>query len=173
MFENKYSKNTSALALGAIISAISIGLLYAAGMLPTMRIALSALAGVFSAVILIKYGVMHAILVFASTSIISLIIVPAKIPGLMYTAFFGYYPILKYFYEKLQNILLEIALKLLTFNIIFTIMISISTRLVGIEHLFTLIAPLFLYLAANFAFLFYDIAFTFLITQFKSRFNRL
>ncbi len=166
-------KKTSSLALGSVFTAFSVVLLYIAGVLPTMRIALSAAAGLFCAVMLMSRGAGYSLLVYIATSLISLFFLPVKTPPFIYFAFFGYYPILKYFIEKLRSLPIEWLLKLLSFNLVFTLLLYFSSYIAGLQDIFTAFPVYILYIAANIAMILYDFAFSLLIARYRSRLTRL
>lgn len=61
-------------------------------------------------------GAKPALSVYAAVSFLSLILVTEKESVLMYVLFFGYYPIIKQYIEKIRPRFLSFAVKLLLFN---------------------------------------------------------
>ncbi|MBR3552552.1 MAG: hypothetical protein IKN72_04085 [Clostridia bacterium] len=104
-------------ALGAMAVALSVIL-----MLPTvfnsMVYALPAFAGMLTLFCVIELGRSWAFGVYVAAALLSLLLLPNKEAAVMYTAFFGYYPIVKAIFEGwcLPRIV-EYLLKLAVFNL--------------------------------------------------------
>ncbi|MDP4109579.1 MAG: hypothetical protein Q8878_06065 [Bacillota bacterium] len=162
-------KKTSALTLGSLFCAISVIDLYIAALLPTARLALTAAAGIPIAALLIIHGPGCALLSFAATAALSLMLLPDKTPAFLYSFFLGYYPVLKFFIEKIRKLPAELLLKILAFSLALAISLYISTGIAGIPKIFTFVRLPVFFAAANVVFIIYDFAFTLLIGWFKSR----
>ena len=105
-------------ALGGVFAALTICLLYLGSLLPSVRLTLLCLSSVLSSVAVIESGSAYAFLVYCASAAAGFFLLPDKFMALMYTGFFGYYSILKYWVERLQKLWLEWILKLLLFNFI-------------------------------------------------------
>ena len=119
------------ISIGAMITIISIILLYLTSILTTTKIFLITLSSFLISVVVIEAGISTALLSYISTAILSFILIPNKLMVIPYVILFGQYPIVKYYIEKLNNFILEWIIKLLCFNIavylnyiIFTMFIS-------------------------------------------------
>lgn len=88
-------KKTKILAAGAMLCALSVTLLLISGVLPSGRIALSAVAGVLLCAAVIHLGRRQALWCYLAVSILSFLLAPDKGNVLLYTAFFGLYSMLK------------------------------------------------------------------------------
>ena len=104
----------------AMLTALALVFLVLSAVVPTMRLALVAISGLVTAAAIIESGVAAGITVFIATSVLGFIISPLRGNVLVYCLFFGYYPILKGFIERLRPIYLEWILKLILFNISLT-----------------------------------------------------
>ncbi|MFA5524002.1 MAG: hypothetical protein WDA24_06570 [Tissierellales bacterium] len=113
----KYNKKSQKIALGGIVTLLSVVSLYISSILPTNRLFFFALSTFFLAVIIIESNIKHAILVYASSSILGFIIIPSKAVILPYLVFFGYYAIIKSVIEKINILAIELLLKLAFFNL--------------------------------------------------------
>ena len=104
-------------AIGAMVVALSVVL-----MLPTvlnsMVYALPAFAGMLTLFCVIELGRSWAFGVYVAAALLSLLLLPNKEAAVLYTAFFGYYPIVKAILEgRRMPRILEYLLKLAVFNI--------------------------------------------------------
>ncbi len=126
-------KNTSQIALCAIMAGLSITLMLSTAVIPFMSYAIPALCGTLMLVIVIECSKKWALLVYACVSILSLIVIPDKSAGLSYILVFGYYPILKCILEKNFPAWLSYLLKLLTFNVVLLGSFYITLYFFGID----------------------------------------
>ena len=93
---------TKRLARLAIMTALGTVLLLLGSALPVGRLALIALASLPVCVALMMYGAKWALAVFALTALLGALIYPGA-AAIMYTVFFGYYPIAKSLFERLHS----------------------------------------------------------------------
>ena len=103
----------------AISSALGFALLYAACIIPTARIALTAAAGFTVAVAFLRCGAKHGAAVFLITAVLGILMLPLKSPALLYASLLGYYPLAKSGFERIHNPFVMWTVKLLLFNVIF------------------------------------------------------
>ncbi len=113
------------IAKGGIFAALSLILLYFSSVLPTNKLFLLGIASCIIPLSIITTGIKNTIVVYSAVSLLSLFIIPSKLISIAYILIFGAYGFVKYFIEKLRNIPLEFALKLLYFNINSAIIIFI------------------------------------------------
>lgn len=156
------------IAFGAILTALSVILLFLGGITGTLDLAAAALASfcVIFAVIEMGYG--SAFLVYAAASVIG-IILPIKTPALFFAAFFGYYPLVKSFSEKL-SIIVSYVIKLAVYSVAYFVMIALSLVVIT-EDIATGNKLIFfygaLYLICVVILIIYDIALTRIITAYN------
>ncbi len=112
----KQLSQASKTAIGGMAVALSVVLLIPTA-LELFVYALPALAGILTLFCVIELGKSWAFGVYAATALLSLLLVPNKEAAVMYTAFFGYYAIVKALLEgrRLPR-LLEYLFKFLIFN---------------------------------------------------------
>lgn len=169
-------RQTSKIALCAVISALSVALMALISLIPTLELALPAVAGILVTVIVIEIDKKWAMGVWASVSILSLIIVPNKEVAILYAVFFGYYPVLKAVLEYKMPRWAEYVIKLLTFNGVMLLAYYLMMKLMGLEideiKKFGIIAVPVLMLVASLTFLLYDYALTKLITLYTTRYSK-
>jgi len=116
---------SSQIAKGGIFAALSLILLYLSSVLPTNKLFILGIASCIIPLSLITTGIKNTFIVYLAVSLLSLFIIPSKLISIAYILIFGAYGFVKYFIEKLRNILLEFVLKLLYFNISSAIIIFI------------------------------------------------
>ena len=92
--------NTKQLTVCAMLAALGVVLLWIGSVLEVAEISMAVIASLLCIIAVIEYGGAAPWLVFASTSVLSLILLPNKGVALTYAVFFGYYPILK---EKIER----------------------------------------------------------------------
>lgn len=142
------------------------------GLFPFADYALPAIAGLFTAVVLIELNPKWSIAVYIATSILALLIVPVKESAILYVMLFGHYSIIKSLIERLNNLVLEWVFKILMFNAIILVsyfgmiyILGFTAILEEFKEFGTYGAFIFLALA-NVVFVIYDIAFTRLATYY-------
>ncbi|MBR3094168.1 MAG: hypothetical protein IKH12_01090 [Clostridia bacterium] len=112
----KQLSQASKTAIGGMAVALSVVLLIPTA-LELFVYALPALAGILTLFCVIELGKSWAFGVYLATALLSLLLVPNKEAAVMYTAFFGYYAIVKALLEArdLPRVV-EYLLKFLIFN---------------------------------------------------------
>lgn len=146
-----------------MLSALGVILLYVGSVIQVADLSMAVLASLLCVFAVIEYGKTAPWLVFGVTSVLSLVLLPQKTPAVVYTLFFGFYPILKERFEKFDRIRC-IVFKELVFNA------ALIVILLAMKFLFLEFAdiPFMLYLIAivlcEAVFLVYDFALTRLIS---------
>jgi hypothetical protein len=128
--------------------------------------------GIASAIIplsIITTKIKNSVFVYVATSLLSLLLIGVKGTVITYILFFGIYGFAKFYIEKLRNMLLEIFLKLLCFNI------SIGTAYLLFKTFFTELFSVNISIYAALAmlqivFLIFDYALTVFIAYINRRF---
>lgn len=159
------------MARGGLLAAVAVALLYGGSVWPWMGAAACVIAGVSTAVPLMRHGGLRAaVLLYAASTALAALVVPRKSIVLGYAVFGGLYPILKYAVEarvprRMQrwcklaywNVLLAAALLLVRQGLLPWLMPRGWTRLA------------LLCVAANIIFWFYDIGLSRLIARLIAR----
>ena len=101
-------------ALGGIISALCVVVLFLGGMVNLTLVAPIA-AGVFIMLMAVETGNKSALCAWVAVSVLALLIIPNRGLGLHFALLYGYYPVAKQGLERLPGKLLEYAVKLLIF----------------------------------------------------------
>ena len=160
------------IALGGVLAALSTAILWLGSMLPGYAIPTAAVAGLVSAVAVIQSGIGTGAAVYAVTALLSLLLLPQKIPALWYLVIFGYYGVVKSILERLTGRILEWVLKAAVYTGAFLIL---KYLLADAFRALTDLLPLSvlpLYAAGLAVFLLYDIGFSRLIGLYLRRVGR-
>ncbi|MCQ2545089.1 MAG: hypothetical protein MJ144_01490 [Clostridia bacterium] len=111
---NRNSK-TFKIAMGGICLALAVIFIFGATIVPGVELTLFAISSLFTAIMILETSVGGSALVFAGASLLGFILIPNKLALIPYVAMFGYYPILKYYIEKINSGILQIAFKAIYF----------------------------------------------------------
>ena len=167
------NKATKALSLAAMLAAAELVILLIASVVPTGRLALAAIAGTANIITLLECGKRNTLLVFAAVSILSAILLPLKLLAVLYIAFFGYYPLIKSYLERLGKIKLEWLLKVLILFVALTITVLLYRYgFAGGIELFDN-ALWLIYAGSLVVFVIYDLALTGLVQYYLNRKKKL
>ena len=98
------------------MTALTLVCLFGSAYIPTGKVALMALTSMCMLVTVSWCGVRYAWLQFATTSLLALLLIPAKGQVFLFIAILGYYPVLKLHIENINNIKLEWLIKMIYFN---------------------------------------------------------
>ena len=157
------------ITLSALLTALTIIILYLNLLLPISTISILTLASLLIPIALIRGSMKSAILVYISSSIIGLFLLPINII-ILYILFFGIYGIVKYFIEKLNNMPLEIILKILFFNVILFSSFFLFKSFITIE--ISKLPTGILFILAQIFFLVFDYALSLLITFYIEKIHK-
>ena len=161
---------SGSIALGGVLAAGSLAILWLACVVPSGRIGLTAVAGLFPVASVLAAGRVAGYLCWAAGGLLGLILLPDKGVALLYLAFLGLYPVVKSRIESLRRMGVEWALKLLFFNVVLTLFWYALKGLVWPNPPEWLgEGGLVLYGAANLAFVVYDVGLSRLIALLQAR----
>ena len=169
MMANRSSK-TKELVLCAVFSALSVLILFLGSVIDVLDLTAAMLASILCAAVLIEVGKFWPWLTYATAAILSVLLLPNKLPALIYVLT-GYYPIVKQKIERLNKILTW-AIKIVLFNALMTLFLLLcSSFFPGVDLvLFAGLSPLLntviAYAAGNAVFVLYDIALSRLVTYY-------
>lgn len=160
---------TFKMALGGICLALTLIFMFAGSVAPGVELTLFAISSVFVAVMILETGTGGGILLYAAAVLLGFIIIPNKLAIIPYAFFFGYYGILKFYIEKLQNAVLQIVTKAAVFALVLCIgLLGFKELLLGSIHLPDY--PVYLLIAAGILFLLlYDYIYTMIINLYIRR----
>ena len=155
-----------------MLASMSVALLCASALFPTLSLTIVAVAGLTAAVAIIHDGPGAGAAVYAASAALAAIIAPDKGNVILFAGFFGLYPVLKSAAERPASRILRWVLKLVFFNIVF-----VCVWIFGRELLFDELPKmpalwLIAAVVANGAFVVYDIGLDRLISLYMYRIAR-
>ena len=157
--------------MSALFSALCLVSLYIAAVWPTGQLGIAAFASLFVAAAVIETGFGYSISVYIVSSALGMLLLPNKIPPLLFVLFFGFYPILKNLFERLGSLFAQWLLKLVVFNASLTVMIFL------IGELFVAFTSLrfglvMLYVAGNAVFALFDYGYSKVVLFYMDRIHK-
>lgn len=162
---------TRKLTIASMLTALGIITLYIAYIFPAQRFALPAVASLFVVSAVIECGISTGAAVYVSCTLLSLLLLPDKLPALLFAAFFGLYPVIKSLVERLRKPVIEYILKLAFFNASFTVIWLFMTELftgTRIEGMATAVV----YVIFNVVFVVFDIGLSRLIGLYINKISK-
>ncbi|NLC78389.1 MAG: hypothetical protein GX683_01495 [Ruminococcaceae bacterium] len=157
---------TYRVALGGIITAAAIAIMFFGSIIPFATFASPAFAGFCVLYFCLEFNKPTAFAVYLSISVLSVFLVPDKEQALLFVCVFGFYPIVKQLIEaKLKRVLAAI-IKLLVFNASVVLLYYAVVRIFSLDIILNELkgyAPwmvALMLLLGNVAFHFYDILLT-------------
>ncbi|MBE6911656.1 MAG: hypothetical protein E7473_03935 [Ruminococcaceae bacterium] len=145
------------LAFSSIFAALSVIVCVLGSFFSTMSLTITAITGVISAVAVVQCGYKYAALTYAAASVLVFLFVPNRECAVYYILFFGHFPIVKVFLERIRSKVLRQSLKLVIGNILFALILWILVHLIGIEENIAHKEVLILAGLFNAAFILYDV----------------
>ncbi len=160
---------TRYITVTAMLTALTVVLLYISSIIPTGRIGMVAIAGLISAAAVIECGLSAGAACFVSSSLLSMVLLPQKSTAILYLLFFGYYPVLKSLFERLKKRTVEWTFKIVLFNAALSAAYLLWRYgfLTGVS--FPLWQTVMIYIFANIGFIIYDIGFSRLAYYYATR----
>lgn len=172
MERRRYAAGTGRIALGAVFSALGLLALYLASVTPSGQLGITAAAGIFPAAALISGGGATGWLCFAATGVLAFFLIPDKGCALLYLSFFGLYPLIKHYIEKLKHFFPQWFFKLASCNSVLMVFWSFL-RAVLLKQLPAAFDSLWLFwIAGNVSFILYDLGFSRLMSFYLVRIHR-
>ncbi|MBW4828525.1 MAG: hypothetical protein KZY61_11180 [Clostridiaceae bacterium] len=114
MYLNNKSK---AVAYGGLLTALSVIFIYLSTIVPYNKLLFLFFSTLIIPIGLILTNVKNSLYIYIASSVLSLLLLGMRGNVLSYILFFGPYGIIKNFIEKIDNLFIEIILKLIYFNI--------------------------------------------------------
>lgn len=123
-------KASKKISFAAILSALSFIVMLIGCFAQTVTLSAAALASLFVAIALKELGVKYSLTVYATSSVLALILLPSKEPFLYFLCFFGYYPVIKDLTERFKPITAYL-LKLLSLTVSYALIIFIFVKIIA------------------------------------------
>ena len=160
-------------AYPAVLSALSLILIYLGSIAPTGNWGIVAAAGLLPAAAVISVSLKAGFLCWAAAAVLAFLLVPDKFCVLLFGVLFGLYPMVKSLVERMRKKPMEYALKLAFFNAAFTVVWLTMAAAVAASLPQVLGGSVWvLYAVANVVFLLYDYGFSKLIALYIARVQR-
>lgn len=125
MSRSSVKRSAMRITLAAILTALSLIFLYLSCLVPTGKVGLVALAGLFPAAAVVSFGFSAGFLCYAGTGILALLLLADKGMAMLYLLFFGLYPMIKGRIEQLRCLPAEVILKLVVFNLLLLLILTV------------------------------------------------
>ncbi|MBR6045339.1 MAG: hypothetical protein IKP47_06880 [Ruminococcus sp.] len=149
-------------ALGGVISSLCIFFMFCSGIFPMLDYTIPTFAGFLMVIMIVETSPGWAVLTYFAVSFMAVLITPNIQASLLFVLFMGYYPILRYFLDRLSSRVLAWIIKLAVFNaaavvfyLLFQFVFMTEGLLEGLER-FGKYAVYVLWGGANVFFVIYD-----------------
>ena len=162
-------------ALGGIVSALCLVTMFLAGVIPALYLLLPGIAGILLMIIAVEVNIPWAFLTYLSVSLLSMIITFDKEAALIFIMFFGHYPIIRFYIQKIPLRLLRLVIKLVIFNICIIGYFYVTVFIFGLDEMLDEFSDLGRYGAyimlgiCNVIFLIYDLDLDFMYMLYRKR----
>ena len=123
-------------ALGGIVSAFCLMSMFLTGVFPLLYLVLPMISGILLLIIISEIGLEWAWVTYTAVSLLSLFVTYDIEAAMIFILFFGCYPLLKQYLQKIRIKSFRVILKLCYFNLIILIYFYINTYLFGMTELF-------------------------------------
>ena len=161
------------IALGGLLTALGVVLMFLTGLIPIGTYALPAIAGVLLIVAVIEIGAKWAWMIYAAVAVLSLLLAADKEAALLFVLFFGYYPVLKSFLERISNKVLSWISKFAVFNVAVVACFFLAVNFLQLPEdsftVFGIYLPWVFLILGNAVFLIYDIALSGLVATYVEK----
>jgi len=150
-------------ALGGVVSALCLVSMLIAGIIPALSLTLPMIAGVLLKIVSIEVSPKWAFLTYVAISILALVTVFDKEAVLIFVMFFGHYPIIRIYLQKIKIKLMRIILKFAVFNVCILAFFYLTVYMFGMQQILEDIGELgvhggrIMLVTANVMFFLYDI----------------
>lgn len=163
------------LALSSMLAALEVVLLYFSSLFEMLDLTIAAATVFVSMFAVAEIKGSYPVGIYLTVSVLSLLLLPKKFSASVYTMFLGWYPMLKSFTEKHMKRLGSWLVKLICFNVSFTLILAVCKFILGLEDLGGLdpkIGYAVLYVMGNGTFLLFDIVLTWVNTLYILRLRK-
>lgn len=109
-------KKSTSVAFSGVMAGLCFVLLYLGSVMWLFAYLVPEICGLIMMMLNKTFGRKYALCVFFAVSVLSILFLPDKEAGLVYTFFFGYYPLIKEGLEKIRPKFLSYVVKFIIFN---------------------------------------------------------
>ncbi|MCR5806355.1 MAG: hypothetical protein K6G68_04890 [Oscillospiraceae bacterium] len=124
-------------AIGGIVSALALALMFMTGVFPLLSFAIPIYAGALMIVVATEINSAWAWAAYLAVSLLSLFLTPDKQSSTIFIFFFGYYPILIPYLRRIKPAVLRFLVKYAFFMVAMFIWYKMITYLFGIYDFFS------------------------------------
>lgn len=150
-------KKAKKVAMSGIFTALCTVILFIGSVFQTLDLSAAAMGSLIILAAFIELGKGWAFGVYASVSLLSLLLLPYKTPAVVFACFAGFYPIIKAPLNRIKVTALSYLARISLFNIFLTAIIFVTTKLLHIEE-DMLGFEVMIYVLGNITFAVYDFA---------------
>ena len=172
MKKGRTAKTSSLMALCSLTCALSVVIMYLGAIIDVLDLTTAALASLLCIIVIFEAGGAYPWLVYAVTSVLSLLLLPQKFGALVYTFLAGVYPSLKCIFERCKSRIVEWVLKLAYFNLAMLLLVLTAALVLSLPEI-TRGYIIALFALGNFTFVIYDILLSMLIFLYISKYRKL
>ncbi|MDE5583764.1 MAG: hypothetical protein K2J08_08665 [Ruminococcus sp.] len=122
-------------ALGGIVTALCIGAMFFAGIIPALYLVLPMIAGVFMMIIATEISIGWAFLTYMAVSILSFFVTFDKEASLIFIMLFGHYPVIRFYLKKINVRFLRYTIKFLIFNLCAVAYFYMTVYVFGLDQM--------------------------------------
>lgn len=173
MYGSKTLRGAQRITVSAMTISLTLVCVYLSGILPVGRLGFLFLSSVFVAGLMVERETGLAVLSFAATALLGLLIVQDKSLILPYVFFFGHFGIAKEYLERIRDKVLCWTVKLLYFNIALALMYFLAYSVLFPAGVSIGFPVYWLIVPAQAVFIFYDWLYTRVVHLYIDRIRRL
>lgn len=170
----KSRSRARAVALGGMFSALAVVMMSIGSIIPSLDMSSAFIAGIVVMVVRMEINRTAPITVYLVSGILSLIILPNRFAGICFMCYYGLYPIVKEYIERLRLKPVKWLLKIVTFFLMYTVMIKLGEYFtVATDDIIEIAEPV-LYIIGMITSIVYDFFLTIVATRYdvlKKRFQ--
>ena len=159
-------------AVGGVLTALTLAVLYAGSVFSGWAIALAAVAGLFPAAVFLAEGTVTGLISYAAAAVLGFLLLPEKGCVFLFSVFFGYYAVVKLAVEKRLKPIAAWGVKLAVFNAALTATVLLLPALVSVSGVRSLSGTRFylaVYVLFNAVFIVFDLGYSRLISFGRKR----
>ena len=171
---NKRLSSTKKLALCGVLSSLQVVILYLSSVFSVIDLTIAAVTVFVMVFSVLEIGGKYPWIMYATVAVISVLILPQKFSAVVYALFFGWYPMVKIFFERFNKITAFI-LKFITFNVSFTVIYKVCISVLGLEASGDFDASFYnavMLILGNIAFLMFDIMLRLVMILYKIKLRK-
>ena len=90
-------------SLGGIVTAVCLFSMFCTGFLPMLDYTIPTFAGFLMVIMIVETSTKWAVTTYAAVSFLCLLITPNYQASLLFILFMGYYPILKFYLDRIKS----------------------------------------------------------------------